>query len=83
MRTTVTLDPDTYALVRRLMRERDLTFKAALNEAIRAGVNGSRPARRYTHPRPMGAPLVDVTKALQLSAQLEDEVVVRKLAEGR
>jgi len=38
MRTTVTLDPDTRLLVERAMRERGLTFKQAVNEAIRAGL---------------------------------------------
>ena len=37
MRTTVTLDPDTDAIVRKLMRGRRLTFKQALNAAIRSG----------------------------------------------
>jgi hypothetical protein len=83
MRTTVTLDPDTHALVHKLMRERGLTFKQALNDAIRAGANGRPAPREYTRPRPMGPPLVDITKALQLAGQLEDEVLIRKLAEGR
>ena len=34
MRTTVTLDPDTEDVIRRLMRDRGLTFKQAVNEAI-------------------------------------------------
>lgn len=33
MRTTVTLDAESGAIVRRLMRERGLTFKQALNTA--------------------------------------------------
>ena len=40
MRTTVTLDPDTEHLLRTAMRERNLTFKAALNDAIRQGLRG-------------------------------------------
>jgi hypothetical protein len=36
VRTTVTLDADTEALLRRRMRERGLSFKQALNDAIRA-----------------------------------------------
>ena len=35
MRTTVTLDPDVERLVRDVMRERGLSFKQALNEALR------------------------------------------------
>ena len=83
MRTTVTLDPDTDAYVRRLMRERGLTFKQAVNEAIRAG---SRPRSKAAPELPtfaMGPPRVDLTKALQLAGSLEDEALLRKLAEGR
>lgn len=35
MRTTVTLDPDTEVLLRRLMRVRGLSFKEALNMGFR------------------------------------------------
>jgi len=82
VRTTVTLDPDTDAIVRRLMRERRLTFKQAVNEAIRRGDT----ARLTTYETPtfdMGAPLVSLDKSLQLAADLEDEEIIRKLASGR
>lgn len=85
MRTTVTLDPDTDAIVRRLMRERGLTFKAAVNAAIRAGEIG-RTTGRSTYRTPtfdMGAPAVPIDKALRLAAELEDEVLIRRLAERR
>lgn len=36
----MTLDPDTEHLLRIAMRERNLTFKAALNDAIRQGLRG-------------------------------------------
>ncbi|MGI8729711.1 MAG: antitoxin [Solirubrobacteraceae bacterium] len=85
MRTTVTLDPDTQLLVQRAMREREMTFKQAINSAIRSGLAGpserDRPAA--TIPRDMGAPLVDMTRAIQLAGELEDAEIVRKLAEGR
>lgn len=84
MRTTVTLDPDTDAIVRRLMRERGMTFKEAVNEAIRAG--GGGPARRRQFKTPtfdMGPPVVPVEKALRLAGELEDEELLRKLAARR
>jgi len=84
MRTTVTLDPDTRLLVERTMRERGLSFKDAVNEAIRAGLAPADPdARRYTIPRTLGPARVDITKALGLAAELEDEALARRLAEGR
>jgi hypothetical protein len=84
MRTTVTLDPDTDAVVRRLMHERKLTFKQAVNMAIRAGTRPpSAEPVQYTVPKHMGVPRVPLDKALQLAAQLEDEEIVRKLALGK
>ena len=84
MRTTVTLDPDTRLLVERAMRERGLSFKEAVNVAIRAGL--SEPPQRpqsFTTPRDLGPATVDLTKALDIAAQLEDEAIVRRMAEGR
>jgi hypothetical protein len=82
VRTTVTLDPDTRMLVERAMRERGLSFKDAVNEAIRAGL-AAPGARTYTTPRDLGPARVDLTKALQIAGQLEDEALARRLAEGR
>ncbi|MBV8881398.1 MAG: hypothetical protein JO332_15640 [Planctomycetaceae bacterium] len=84
MRTTVTLDPDVEALLRRLMRKKHLSFKAALNQAIRDGIAGpSRRAHRgyslKTHR--MGfRPEVALDRALGLAAALEDEEIARKLS---
>lgn len=84
MRTTVTLDPDTRLLVERSMRERGLTFKQAVNEAIRAGLRSEgRVGAAYTTPRPLGPARVDLTRALDLAGELEDEALARRLAEGR
>jgi hypothetical protein len=81
MRTTITLDPDTDAAIRHLMRERGLTFKQAVNEAIRQGTSARRrPASFRTRTFPMGRPIVPLDGALRLAAQLEDEEVIRKLA---
>lgn len=49
VRTTVTLDADTERLLRKAMRERNVTFKAALNDAVRRGL-GKR-ASSGTEPR--------------------------------
>ncbi len=65
------------------MRERGLSFKAAVNELIRASV-GARPASgAYTRPRALGPARVDLTKALELSARLEDDAAARAITEGR
>ncbi len=84
MRTTITLDPDVDQLIKRAMRERGLTFKQAVNEAIRAGETTPQGDATATFPTyKMGPPKVDLTKALSLAAQLEDEEIVRKLAQGK
>ncbi len=82
MRTTVTLEPDLAARVRELARERRISFKAAINSALRAGLDletrQGRPYREET--RDLGVqPGVDLTKALQLAAALEDEETIRQL----
>jgi hypothetical protein len=84
MRTTVTLDPDTRLLVERAMRERGLSFKEAVNDAIRTGLGGADArARPYTTPRELGPARVDLTKALDVAADLEDAALARRLLEGR
>jgi hypothetical protein len=79
MRTTVTLEPDADAIVRRLMRERGLTFKEAVNAAIRAGTV-DRTVAAATPTFEMGPPRLPLDKALRLASDLEDDELVRKLA---
>ena len=84
MRTTVTLEPDVETLVKALMREHGLSFKQAINRAIREGLGGggAEPARTPTYR--MGFdPAVRWDKALQLGAELEDDELVRRLATGK
>jgi hypothetical protein len=84
MRTTVTLDPDTEALIKRVMAERDLSFKEAINQAIRDGLTPTRSKGRQAFPvRDLGEPLVDLTHALRLADQMEDQELSRKLAAGK
>jgi hypothetical protein len=84
MRTTVTLETDVAALLERQMQERGLTFKQALNEAVRAALAPSPAGVPYrVRARRMGRPKVPLTKTLELAAELEDEEIVRKLALGK
>jgi hypothetical protein len=80
MRTTITLEPDVDAIVRRLMRERRLTFKEAVNEAIRAAAPDATHAPFRTPVHDLGAPALPLDKALRLAADLEDEAIINKLA---
>ncbi|MGH9156496.1 MAG: CopG family transcriptional regulator [Acidimicrobiales bacterium] len=82
MRTTVTLDPDVAARLKAVANERGVSFKVALNAAVRSGLDASSvPARPYRVPtRPLGLrPGVDLDHALRLAADDEDAELVRKL----
>jgi hypothetical protein len=84
MRTTVTLDPDTEALVRRRMRERGVSFKVALNDAIREGLTSRRNRTQFrTRTADLGRPVVSLDRALLLVGELEDEELVRKQRLGK
>lgn len=80
----MSLDADTRLLVEQAMLQRGLSFKEAINQAIRAGL-AAAPAHppSYTVPRALGRARVDLTKALALAGQLEDEALVHRLTEGR
>jgi hypothetical protein len=82
MRTTVTLEPDLAARIRELARQRGISFKSAINSTLRAGLEaGPGSGRQYRErTRDLGVqPGVDLTKALQLAASLEDEETIRQL----
>lgn len=85
MRTTLTIDAETDALLRRRMSETGKSFKRVVNDAIRAGLTEGLSERTPYRLQPfsLGHATVPLTKALQLAAQLEDEQVVRKLAIGK
>jgi hypothetical protein len=84
MRTTVTLDPDTEALVRRRMRDRGVSFKQALNDAIREGALARTTTRSFaTETAALGLPAVNLDHALRVAADIEDEEIVRKMRVGK
>jgi hypothetical protein len=79
MRTTVTLDPDVEARLRAAMRERGVSFKVAINDAVRSGLGApSVPAKRF---KVKSAPLglrINIDKALTIAGEMEDEEILRK-----
>ena len=83
MRTTVTLDPDTVALVEQRMRERGVTFKQALNDAIRAGAAPTPTVPFTTETADLGTPSVNLDRALQVAADLEDDELIRRMRAGK
>ena len=84
MRTTLTLEPDVELLVQTAMRERGLTFKAAVNQAIRAGLSRrSGPTFRQRTAAMGFRPDIDYDKALRIAAALEDQEALHTLVVGR
>ena len=85
MRTTLTLDDDIAAALKEAAYQSGKSFKAAVNETLRAGLAAvEAPSRRKRYrvvPASLGGvrPGIDLDKALQLSDALEDEGIARKL----
>ena len=84
MHATMTLDPDTELLVKRAMREQGISFKEAVNDAIRSGLAPRRGEVTVDFPTySINEPLVDVTKALRLAGELEDQEIARKITQSK
>lgn len=86
MRTTVTLDPDVAAKLKETARERDISFKQALNSAVRRGFErGEAKSKPYrVRTKDLGVrPGVNLVKSLQLAGELEDAETIRKMRLGK
>ncbi len=88
MRTTITLDPDVRVRLERVMQERRISFKSAVNETLRAGLDHEQPRVKvepYVVPtfRLGLLPDIDVDKIAHLDADLEDAERLRKMRLGR
>ena len=78
MRTTLTLDDDIAIQIERLRKERDLTLKDAINQALRRGLSDMRkpPAERKpfrTKTYNMGRPLIDIDNVAEAIAFAEGD----------
>lgn len=87
MRTTVNIADDILRDLKELSRSRQTSLTATVTDVLRAGLAQiSKPRRRRRYRQKtydMGVPKVDLTKALQLAAELEDEETLRKMEQGR
>ena len=88
MRTTFRIDDDLLQDLKKHAQKQKTSLNNLLNKVIRSGMevmNGSgRPKRRFRQKtQDLGRPLVDLTKALSLAAQLEDEEIIKKLELGK
>jgi hypothetical protein len=83
MRTTITLEPDVQALIRTAMKERGVSFKEALNSAVRLGLARAKAKRSNFVQKsyPLGGDRnFRWDKALDVAAAMEDEELGRKFS---
>ena len=81
MRTTVTLEPDVAERLGQIMKERDLTFKEAVNSTLRRGLGPTVEARPYEVPsHALGLkPGIDGDRIIHFLDDLEDRERLRKM----
>jgi hypothetical protein len=83
MRTTVTLDPDTEALLREEMKRNGVSFKEALNAGIRRGTLSMREDRPRLKVNPLfGAPFPAEFQGKsfnRVADELDDDETLREL----
>jgi len=78
MRTTLTLDDDVAAQIKRLRRDRDANLKAIVNEALRRGLKElAEPPRKrtrfQTRAHAMGGPRIDIDNVAEALAYGEND----------
>ncbi len=88
MRTTLTLDDDVAALLRRQAATQGVSFKETVNRALRAGLSKEIAPGDFrvpkTIPHSFGfRPGVDLDKLNQLGDELEAEAMAESLARAR
>lgn len=86
MRTTVTLDDDVAERLKADARERSVSFKQAINDAVREALSKPRPASKPYRAETFemkARPGINLTKALQLAGELEDQELIRKMRLGK
>jgi len=81
MRSTVTLDEDVAQQVKALIRERGTGFDETINDLLRRALQSTTAGEPYEPPtfRSGVRSGIDLTKALSLSALLEDDEIARTI----
>ena len=84
MRTTLTIEDHLAAALKEKAFRSGKSFKQVVNESIARGLEEERPQtkrkKRYKLKTfDMGEPYVDLTKALRIAGELEDEEIIRKM----
>jgi hypothetical protein len=83
VRTTLTLDDDVAAQLRRLAKDTGRPFKQVVNDALRAGLASRSAASPQDAAFPTYSlglrPGLNLDRARHLAASMEDEEIVREL----
>lgn len=84
VRTTITLTPEAESLLHKVMRERGLSFKDAVNTAIIDGLTTEVANPGIDTPtRDIGLGRMPLDRALSVAGDLEDEELLRKREVGK
>jgi hypothetical protein len=82
VRSTVRIEDDLMLELKEKARREKTSLTRVLNQTLRAGLLAARrsaPRKRYRQRTySMGAPRIDLRKALSVAASLEDEEILRK-----
>lgn len=82
MRTTITLEADVATRLKEFSRRTGKSFKQAVNDAVREGLSSPKTIRAEPFVQPaysMGKVKVDLTKALSLAAEIDDQEAIARL----
>jgi hypothetical protein len=85
MRTTIKIDDELLARLKEQALRKRIPLTKLVNQILRGGLRTDRHTASQKHPyqeetHPLGPPRVDLTKAVALAAQFEDEESLRKMA---
>lgn len=89
MRTTVFIDDDLFRELKDQAHKEGVTLDKLFDRTVRLGLqalkngDGTPPKPTFVKTYSMGVPLVDLTNANQLAAELEDEEIIKKLRLGK
>ncbi len=87
MSRTLAINDDILRQLKRLARTRKQSLTQTANETLRAGLANRRRGRASSpfvqEVFDLGKPLVNLDKALQIAADLEDEEILRKMEAGK
>lgn len=89
MRTTLTIDDKLAAVLKKRAFDTGKSFKAVVNEALRAGLDAGHALPRsrpfVLHPASLGGPQpgVSLDKANRLAGELEEEELLRKMLQRK